>query len=81
MNPQGNAFIPCAACGRRRGAVEVVYAAAGGGRVGGLLCESCARRLMAAQSQAAGPAAQRGEAEQASKTPGLDEFGRDLTAG
>jgi hypothetical protein len=43
---------------------------------GALVCETCARELMAASSA---EQAQQQPAKQ-SKTPALDEFGRDLTA-
>src|SRR5690348_2496217 len=67
-------IIPCAACGRRPGTVQVQYAVPGGRR-SGALCESCARELVARQG-----AAPQADPEQASATPALDEFGRDLTA-
>jgi ATP-dependent Clp protease ATP-binding subunit ClpC len=69
---------PCAACARRPGAVEVVYASPDGAQHSALVCEPCARRLAAAQGQADAPRAEGGAS--GSSTPGLDEFGRDLTA-
>jgi ATP-dependent Clp protease ATP-binding subunit ClpC len=63
-----------AVCGRRPGTMRVV-ASDGAQSRGAVVCEACARQLMAAQrtEQAQQPADQ-------SKTPALDEFGRDLTA-
>src|SRR5215213_2393370 len=71
------AGIPvCDRCGERPGRVRIVFAS-GGRRGEATLCESCARGVMAAQSemQAAG-----GAPKAPSQTPVLDQFGRDLTA-
>jgi ATP-dependent Clp protease ATP-binding subunit ClpC len=70
-------FPVCANCGQRPGSVRVVLAAEGGRRAGAL-CEVCAREFFAVA--AAGGAAPEAPAEPQSKTPALDEFGRDLTA-
>jgi ATP-dependent Clp protease ATP-binding subunit ClpC len=61
----------CDICGERPGVVQVMFAG-GGARRSGVLCERCTREAMAQQ--------QGGTPEQRSKTPALDEFGRDLTA-
>ena len=67
----------CAVCGRRRGTVRVV-ASDGAQSRGAVVCETCARELMAANAAQQGqPAVQQ---PNESKTPALDEFGRDLTA-
>ncbi|HKH18317.1 MAG TPA: ATP-dependent Clp protease ATP-binding subunit [Solirubrobacteraceae bacterium] len=66
----------CAVCGRRPGTVRAV-ASDGAQSRGAMVCETCARQLMASG------AAQQGRQVQPtkqSKTPALDEFGRDLTA-
>jgi ATP-dependent Clp protease ATP-binding subunit ClpC len=70
------AGIPvCDRCGERPGRVRMVFAN-GSERGEATLCETCARGVMAGRD---GVPQQR-EARQASKTPALDEFGRDLTA-
>jgi ATP-dependent Clp protease ATP-binding subunit ClpC len=75
--PRGG-FPVCANCGQRPGSVRVVLAAEGGRRAGAL-CEVCAREFFAvAAAGGAAPQAAAG-AEPQSKTPALDEFGRDLT--
>jgi ATP-dependent Clp protease ATP-binding subunit ClpC len=68
----------CAVCGERPGTMRVV-ASDGVTRRAATVCEPCASQLMAAQGggvpkPGAAPAAPQ------SKTPTLDEFGRDLTA-
>ncbi len=83
----------CDVCGERPGSVQVMFAAGGAHRAG-LVCERCAREAMAAQSgagrdgrvgpggrarAAAGATRQRERTQQTSQTPGLDEFGNDLT--
>src|SRR5215213_3188242 len=74
-NIYARAGIPvCARCGERPGRVRVVFAN-GNQRGAATLCEVCAQDVMAANGGGA-PAA----APAASKTPALDEFGRDLTA-
>src|SRR5829696_8825992 len=70
-------FPVCANCGQRPGSVRVVLAAEGGRRAGAL-CEVCAREFFAVA--AAGGAAPEASTASQSKTPALDEFGRDLTA-
>src|SRR5215216_2547767 len=74
--PRGG-FPICANCGQRPGSVRVVLAAEGGRRAGAL-CDVCAREFFAVA--AAGGAAPEASSEPQSKTPALDEFGRDLTA-
>src|SRR4051812_4945999 len=64
----------CDNCGRRPGTMRIVY---GAGRAGAL-CEVCATELFAAARQGAPAAAP--APQDASATPALDEFGRDLTA-
>jgi ATP-dependent Clp protease ATP-binding subunit ClpC len=80
-------------CGERPGVVQVMFAD-GGGRRSAVLCERCARDLMAQQQgglQGASPAGdlfgagdtalrQRAAQDQASETPALDKFGHDVTA-
>src|SRR5215218_6464069 len=72
-----NGFPVCANCGQRPGSVRVVLAAEGGRRAGAL-CDVCAREFFAVA--AAGGAAPEASSEPQSKTPALDEFGRDLAA-
>src|SRR5215218_2131294 len=72
-----NGFPVCANCGQRPGSVRVVLAAEGGRRAGAL-CDVCAREFFAVA--AAGGAAPEASSEPQSKTPALDELGRDLTA-
>jgi ATP-dependent Clp protease ATP-binding subunit ClpC len=67
----------CAVCGQRPGTMRVV-ASDGVQRRAVTVCEPCANRLMAAQGGVPAPAAQAADSQ--SKTPALDEFGRDLTA-
>jgi ATP-dependent Clp protease ATP-binding subunit ClpC len=70
----------CDRCGERPARVRMVFAA-GGERGEAALCETCAQGLMAANGEVPGA---RGDARDAtvpkSKTPALDQFGRDLTA-
>ncbi|MCW2951779.1 MAG: ATPase domain protein [Conexibacter sp.] len=89
-----NGPTPCVACGRRPGTVQVVWSAEGD-RVTGALCDVCAQRLLASGAAAAqgpfGPGASGAEGvpgsnpnqnqnpTSGSKTPALDEFGRDIT--
>jgi ATP-dependent Clp protease ATP-binding subunit ClpC len=70
----------CAACGRRPGTMRVVVATRTGPTPMSL-CERCAQQLMAnGAAMAPADAPGRGRAgEPESKTPALDEFGRDLT--
>ncbi|MEA2382644.1 MAG: ATP-dependent Clp protease ATP-binding subunit ClpC [Solirubrobacteraceae bacterium] len=69
----------CAACGQRPGTMRVVVATRNG-PTPMPLCERCARELMASGAAMA-PADAPGRNDQPqSKTPALDEFGRDLTA-
>jgi len=78
--PRGGVAV-CAACGQRPGTVRVVVATRNG-PTPMPLCEQCAQRLMAsgaAMAPAGAPADGRADEPQ-SKTPALDEFGRDLTA-
>jgi ATP-dependent Clp protease ATP-binding subunit ClpC len=75
--PSAVAGGTCAVCGQRPGTMRVV-ASDGVQRRAVTVCEPCANRLMAAQGGVPAPAAQR--ADDQSKTPALDEFGRDLTA-
>jgi ATP-dependent Clp protease ATP-binding subunit ClpC len=68
------AGIPvCDRCGERPGRVRMVYAN-GSERGEATLCESCARGVMAGRDAVPQQRAA------TSKTPALDEFGRDLTA-
>jgi ATP-dependent Clp protease ATP-binding subunit ClpC len=75
----------CSACGVRPGAVSAMVATPNG-PTSVTLCQRCARQLMQSGALAGGPAPQGGFAgpqqqpENQSKTPALDEFGRDLTA-
>jgi ATP-dependent Clp protease ATP-binding subunit ClpC len=79
--PRGGVAV-CAACGRRPGTMRVVVATRNG-PTPMALCEQCARELMAsgaAMAPADAPGRGRTAEEPQSKTPALDEFGRDLTA-
>src|SRR5437660_1531377 len=76
-DPRAQGLVPCAACGRRPGTVEVVYNSPRG-PVNRALCDRCARELMAASGNAPQPSSQ--PAAEQSSTPALDTFGRDLTA-
>ena len=67
----------CAVCGRRPGTLRVV-ASDGVAHHDAVVCEPCARQLMAAQGGPLPAASQ--ETGPRSGTPALDEFGRDLTA-
>ncbi len=72
MNETPNTFpragLPtCPACGERPGTVRMVFA---NGRGSAILCEQCAAQVTAGEPPA----------KNASKTPALDSFGRDLTA-
>src|SRR3954454_15279962 len=76
--PRGGVAV-CAACGRRPGTMRVVVATRNG-PAPMPLCEQCARELMASGAAMA-PGEGRGRTDRPeSKTPALDEFGRDLTA-
>src|SRR3954452_9933260 len=76
--PRGGIAV-CAACGQRPGTMRVVVATRNG-PAPMPLCEQCARQLMASgAAMAPADAPARGD-EPESKTPALDEFGRDLTA-
>src|SRR4051812_42150140 len=76
LNPFDTFDTPlCAVCGQRPGAVQVV----GPGGRAGAVCESCAQRLMAQRSGGRPVETAREPREPQSKTPALDEFGRDLT--
>src|SRR5918995_451993 len=77
MNLPRDGFPVCANCGRRPGSVRVVLAAEGGGKRAGALCELCAREFFAL---AGGVAPEAAPQQPQSRTPALDEFGRDLTA-
>ena len=94
-NEHAAGAVVCASCGRRPGTVPVVWTAHGQ-RIAGALCDACARMLVAghlpggpqpfaAGGPASGPGgpaagAADGGAPAQSRTPALDEFGRDLTA-
>jgi ATP-dependent Clp protease ATP-binding subunit ClpC len=65
----------CDRCGERPGRVRMVFAN-GGQRGEAVLCEQCAAGVMNARGELPQPRAATG---QQSKTPALDEFGRDLT--
>jgi ATP-dependent Clp protease ATP-binding subunit ClpC len=87
VNETPNTFpqagIPlCDRCGERPGRVRMVFAS-GSERGEATLCESCARTVMARGGDAPvpgfGPNAGPAQRPQ-SKTPALDQFGRDLTA-
>jgi ATP-dependent Clp protease ATP-binding subunit ClpC len=72
------AGIPvCDRCGERPGRVRMVFAT-GGQRGEAVLCEQCAAGVMSARGELPQPGAQPSQRPQ-SKTPALDEFGRDLT--
>jgi ATP-dependent Clp protease ATP-binding subunit ClpC len=75
--PSAIAGGTCAVCGQRPGTMRVV-ATDGVQRRAVTVCEPCASRLMAAQGGVPAPGAQAADTQ--SKTPALDEFGRDLTA-
>src|SRR4051812_10232895 len=73
----------CSACGVRPGAVSAMVATPNG-PADVTLCQRCARRLMQSGALAQGPAPLGAAAgaphhQNASQTPALDEFGRDLT--
>jgi ATP-dependent Clp protease ATP-binding subunit ClpC len=72
--------VPCSICAERPGSLQMVIQTESG-RQAAVLCESCARDLVEGFGQAGfGPAAEReASTRAASKTPALDEFGRDLT--
>src|ERR671923_1392300 len=77
--PRGGVTV-CAVCGQRPGTMRTVVATQSGPRQVAL-CERCARELMA-QGAAMAPvngSSRPGEPQNTSKTPALDEFGRDLT--
>ena len=76
--PRGGIAV-CAACGRRPGTTRVVVATRNG-PTPMPLCEQCARQLMASGAAMAPADRQARGDEPQSKTPALDEFGRDLTA-
>jgi ATP-dependent Clp protease ATP-binding subunit ClpC len=82
MNETPNIFpqagVPvCARCGERPGRVRLVFAN-GNERGEATLCEVCAQSVMAANGEL--PPTRKPQGAQQSKTPALDEFGRDLTA-
>jgi len=77
--PSAVAGGTCAVCGQRPGTIRVV-ASVGAERRAAIVCEPCASQLMAAQGAAPAPAPGAQRANPQSKTPALDEFGRDLTA-
>src|SRR4051795_6801379 len=86
MNETPNTYpqsgVPvCARCGERPGRVRLVFAN-GNQRGEATLCEVCAQDVMAQNGGElpTGAAAQRTPQTPKSKTPALDEFGRDLTA-
>jgi len=68
----------CANCHQRPGAVRVMLGGRGGPRAASL-CEVCAAQFLAPVGSAP-PARAAQSSAPASKTPALDEFGRDLTA-
>ena len=70
--------ILCSVCAQRPGTMHMVVQT-GAGRQAAPVCELCARRLMEGFGQGVPQAATAHESS-ASKTPALDEFGRDLTA-
>jgi ATP-dependent Clp protease ATP-binding subunit ClpC len=77
--PSAQNGIPvCAHCRSRPGTVRMVFAAEGGRRAS-TLCEVCAGQLFAAAGRA-GATQPANAGAPSSKTPALDEFGRDLTA-
>jgi ATP-dependent Clp protease ATP-binding subunit ClpC len=67
----------CERCRERPGRVRVMFAT-GEERASATLCEPCAREMMERAGEV--PAAEATAAPQQSKTPALDQFGRDLTA-
>src|SRR4051794_35411983 len=71
----------CSLCGERPGVVGVTYSSPAGRRPA-LLCEQCAQAALSGGPGAAGvPGGAAGSSRSdGSKTPALDEFGRDLTA-
>jgi ATP-dependent Clp protease ATP-binding subunit ClpC len=76
--PRGGIAV-CAACGRRPGTMRVVVATRNG-PAPMPLCEQCAQQLRASGAAMAPADAAAGDDRPQSKTPALDEFGRDLTA-
>ncbi len=72
-SPYATAGATCAVCGVRPGTMRVV-ASDGTRSQSAVVCEVCARELVR-NAGTAGPTEQNN-----SKTPALDEFGRDLTA-
>jgi ATP-dependent Clp protease ATP-binding subunit ClpC len=68
----------CDRCGDRPGRVRMVFAN-GGQRGEATLCEICAQSMMAAHGETPGAERQDDGRKSRSKTPALDEFGRDLT--
>src|SRR4051794_11367914 len=75
--PRGGLAV-CAVCGQRPGTMRTVVATQSGPRQVAL-CERCARELMASGAAMAPADGETRGAEPNSKTPALDEFGRDLT--
>src|SRR6478735_1996351 len=75
--PRAGAAV-CAVCGRRPGTLRMVVATQSG-PTQVAMCETCARELTARGAAMAPADTQTGDEPQ-SKTPTLDEFGRDLTA-
>jgi ATP-dependent Clp protease ATP-binding subunit ClpC len=75
----------CEACGQRPGTVRLLFSN-GSQQREAVLCEPCARRLVAQQGGMppggfpGASAGGSGGGREPSRTPALDEFGRDLTA-
>jgi ATP-dependent Clp protease ATP-binding subunit ClpC len=81
--PNAVAGGTCAVCGQRPGTLRVV-ASDGVQRRDAIVCQPCADRLMAAAAegdvQLSSADKPKNTSKNKSKTPALDEFGRDLTA-
>ena len=78
-SPFATAGATCAICGVRPGTMRVV-ASDGTRNRSAAICEVCARELAAGRDPEAAAAAVRRQQDGGSRTPALDEFGRDLTA-
>src|SRR5262245_7963215 len=76
--PRSGAAV-CAVCGRRPGTLRMVVATQSG-PTQVAMCETCARELTARGAAMAPADSQTSGSDPQSKTPTLDEFGRDLTA-
>jgi ATP-dependent Clp protease ATP-binding subunit ClpC len=76
--PRGGLAV-CAACGQRPGTMRVVVATQNGPSPVAL-CGQCACQLMASGAAMAPAGAPARDDKPQSKTPALDEFGRDLTS-